>query len=866
MRLLVMRTGTHFVDPASDGQVERKTGQSDCHGRPSRDKVGARLVGMSMRRASGPRTWRTARDQSPSNLPNEFSSFIGRDGELAEVQSRLDGARLVSLVGAGGVGKTRLALRLAHRLGTPFEDGRWLIELAPVAQPELVPQVVAVALGVRVGPSRSAMDALTSSLSAQRSLLVLDNCEHLLDACAALVHTLLRRCEHLRVLTTSRRPLGLIGEIVWRVPPLATNEAVKLFTERAVAAQSDFVLTELNAGAVREICRRLDGIPLAIELAAARVPTLGVRGVVSRLDDRFRLLDGGDPSPICRKRTLRATLDWSYRLLEDAQRVLLDRLSVLSGACSIEAIQHVSGKADDVLDNLAQLVAHSLVVAEPQSDGTVRYRLQESVKAYAAECLELRGGRAITRRRHAGYFLELAERAEPELRRASQAAWLERLNRDHDNFRAALDWCIDHQEAQLGLRLAAALARFWYVRGHLDEGLGRLERLLAIPGTLNASIRVVALNGAGNLAWTTGNLDRAEALLNEALTLGQALDEESSRASTLYQLAKVAADRGHADEAVHLAGQAREIWKRQRDPWGTAVVLNLLGELRRERGNWTKAHELYEDSLRLFVELDDTRGRAIVTHNLAILAVARDDLRTAADLHRAILPLKLQLGDREGIVCSLIDLAELGGRRGERAQAALLCGAAEAERARIKAILPAYERSIYSTTVSTTRQAMGESAFEVAFTAGSSITVEAAVAAAIAPPPDRTVGTPGELTPREFEVLRLIAAGRSNREIATDLVLSVRTVERHIETSTRKSALRAASRAQSRPPTPLPTPRPWGPPDRSERPGPSASPLLVGRGDGDGRSAYVDYAEEVRQIILKVTNASSSRATGFSRP
>lgn len=735
---------------------------------------------MPIRSSSRRRASRTA--GPPSNLPNQFSSFVGRERELADVHARVAEARLVTLVGAGGVGKTRLALRAADQVGASFPDGRWLVELAPLAEPGLVARSVALALGVRVRHPTSAVDALASSLAEQHALLILDNCEHLLHACGALVHALLRRGEHLRVIATSREPLGLPGEVVWRVPPLATTEAVRLFTERTAAVQADFLLTDRNVGTVTDICRRLDGIPLAIELAAARVPALGVRGVMDRLADRFRLLDGGDRSPISRQQTIRATLDWSYRLLNERQRALLDRLSVFSGACDLEAIERACGDSDDVADGLAQLVGRSLVVAEPQADWTMRYRLLESVKAYAEECFERRGAAPGTRRRHAEYFLELAERAAPELRRTGQSTWLARLDRDHDNLRAALDWCIEQHEAQLGLRLGAALARFWYVRGYLDEGLHQLERLLAMPTSAgDAAIRVAVLNGAGNLAWTLGDLDRAETFLNEALELARQLGEEHGQASTLYELSKVASDRKQSAEALRLAEQARAAWQRQHDTWGIAVALNMLGELMRETGDLAQARQLYEHSLRLFIEVDDARGRAIATHNLAILAASRDDLRTAVDLQRSILPLKLELGDREGIVCSLIDLAQLGLRRTERALAALLCGAAEAERARIKAILPAHERGVYAATVAAARQAMGDAAFDAAFSTGANMDLAAAVAAAMAPALERSAAASAELTRRELEVLGLVAAGKSNREIAKELVVSVRTVERHIE-------------------------------------------------------------------------------------
>ena len=408
-------------------------------------------------------------------MPLELSSFVGREKELAEVKRLLlEDARLLTLTGSGGCGKTRLALAVARELVEWFEDGVWLVELAPLADPPLVPQSVAFTLGVREQPGRSLTEALSNHLRYKKMLLVLDNCEHLVEACAELAEALLHSCPELRVLATSREALGITGEVAWPVPSLSLPdlrrlpaveslpqyESARLFVERIVAVKPAFALTDQNAVAVAQICYRLDGIPLAIELAAARAKVLSVEQIADRLDDCFRLLAAGGRTAMPRHKTLRATMDWSHELLSEEEQTLFRRLSVFAGGFSIDAVESVGEGAgierDEVLGLLSHLVDKSLVLAQEQG-GEARNRLLATVRQYGREKLALSGEEAEVGRRHARYFLELADGAEQALYGPDQIRWLARLETEHDNLRAALSWSIGEGEAELGVRLAGAL-------------------------------------------------------------------------------------------------------------------------------------------------------------------------------------------------------------------------------------------------------------------------------------------------------------------------------------------------------------------------------------------------------------------------
>jgi predicted ATPase/DNA-binding SARP family transcriptional activator len=455
------------------------------------------------------------------NLPAPKTSFVGREHEMVEIKRALAMTRLLTLTGAGGSGKTRLALEIARDLVGGYPDGVWLVELAALSEGELVPQAVAGALGVQEQRGRPLTDTLVETLRAKRILLVLDNCEHLIDATAHLADILFSSCSRLKVLATSREALGVEGEVLWRVPPLSVPEAdrspaalgeltrydaVRLFVERARLRSPDFEVTPQNAGAVTQICRTLEGIPLAMELAAARVGALSLEQILQRLKDSLKLLTGGSRTATARQRTLRGALDWSHELLPEDERVLFRRLSSFAGGWTLEGAEAVGASGgieeEDVLDLLTNLVDKSLVVTEVRAADVVRYRMLEPVRQYALERLEESGEVMEIQRRHAEYFLALAEEAEPAVEGAQQATWLERLETEHDNLRAALSWSLERvEEAELGLRVGAALGEFWYLRGYFGEGRRWLEEALARSNQASTAARANALRRVSFLAY-----------------------------------------------------------------------------------------------------------------------------------------------------------------------------------------------------------------------------------------------------------------------------------------------------------------------------------------------------------------------------
>jgi predicted ATPase/class 3 adenylate cyclase len=497
-----------------------------------------------------------------TNLPIELSSFVGREQAIAELSDLLASARLLTLTGPGGIGKTRLALHLAADALANYPHGVWLVRLDALADNDLVPAAIATVMGIREQPGRSLLETLTDAIGSSQLLLVLDNCEHLIQACAKLAEALLQACPQVQLLATSRESLNVAGEVVWHVPPLSLPEphrppapeqlgeyqAVRLFIERAVAVRHGFAVTNQNAPAVAQVCQRLDGIPLAIELAAARVGVLSVEQLVERLDERFRLLTGGSRTASPCQQTLRAAIDWSYELLSEAERALFRRLAIFAGGWTMEAAEAVCvGNAiasEDVLDRLSSLVNKSLVNAE-ERHGAERYRLLETIRDYARERLEASGEAEAVRRQHAEHFLALAEHVAPELRGARQAQWVKRLDAEHDNLRAALHWCVEHGEVEQGLRLGGALWRFWQMHGHLTEGRERLMEALRLPedgmpSERRMAARAVALNGAA--AWRgTGDYALARSMYEERLAISRELGDRLGVAESLNNLGIVAA-------------------------------------------------------------------------------------------------------------------------------------------------------------------------------------------------------------------------------------------------------------------------------------------------------------------------------------
>jgi predicted ATPase/class 3 adenylate cyclase len=562
-------------------------------------------------------------DAYPHNLPVQLTSFIGREQELTELGRALRTTRLLTLTGTGGCGKTRLALQAAADAVAAYPDGVWLAELASLTDPALVLPAVAAAIGVREEPGQPLLTTLLAALRARRLLLVLDNCEHLLDACARLADALLRSCPHVRILATSREALGISGEVARRVPSLAVPSpdqlppvdrlteyaAVQLFVERAVAVLPTFAVTNQNAPALAQLCWRLDGIPLALELAAARVRVVTVEQIASRLGDRFRLLTGGSRTALRRQQTLGAAIDWSHDLLTEPERVLFRRLAVFAGGWSLEAAEGVCGEAVEVLDLLTGLVDKSLVVAEGHS-GEERYHLLETLRQYAGEKLLAAGEAELVRDRHRDWYLELAERAKPELIGPEQVTWLDRLEQERDNLRAALEWAVERGAADQALRLAAAVWRLWHVRDNPNEGWEWLLRVLAAPGAAGSTrARAEVLEGACELAWRAHGDESVVARLGEErLAIYRSLGDRRGTAWALCHLATHALNTGDTTRAEGLAAEALALTREADAPWVVAQVQEALGRAAAYRGDYPLARRRLEESVAIFRTLGDRRA------------------------------------------------------------------------------------------------------------------------------------------------------------------------------------------------------------------------------------------------------------------
>jgi predicted ATPase/class 3 adenylate cyclase len=629
-------------------------------------------------------------EATPNNLPQQATSFIGRDKELEELKRLLARTRLLTLTGSGGCGKTRLSLQVAADSLEQFPDGAWFVELAPLSDPGLVPQTVATVLGLMEEPGKPISQTLTEHLKDKRLLLLLDNCEHLLDVCAKLADALVRQCPSVQILASSREAFGIGGEQTYRVPSLslpdpkqahtpvsvAQFEAVQLLTERALLARADFQVTNQNASTLASICYRLDGIPLAIELAAARVRFLSIEEINHKLDQRFRLLTGGSRTALPRQQTLRSLIDWSYDLLHDPEKLLLQRLSAFAGGWTLEAAEQVcageGAEHQEALDLLTSLADKSLVVVE-QNDGHTRYRLLETVRQYARERLLESGDGEAVRERHRDYFLALAEEAEPKLLGAEQAEWLRRVEGEHDNLRSALEWSLAEAGSQEDLRLCGALNRFWSTRGHLAEGRKWCARILAKEGAAERTLECTkALNAAGSLAWHQTDYPAARALLEESLAISRELGDRAGIAQSLNTLGNVAIEQGDYPAARVLYEESLAIRRELGDRRGMAGLLCNLGIVAYERGEFTAARALSEEGLAISRELGD-RGRiADALNNLGDVAIEQGDYPAARALSEESLAIGRELGDRDGIASSLHSLGGVAYLQGDLASARAL--------------------------------------------------------------------------------------------------------------------------------------------------------------------------------------------------
>jgi predicted ATPase/class 3 adenylate cyclase len=627
-------------------------------------------------------------DQRPNNLPRRMTSFVGRERELSETKRILGTTALMTLTGAGGVGKTRLAIELATEVLGEYRDGAWIVELGSMADPSVLGNVLSAALAVQERSTGSQVVAVAEHLRSRQLLLVLDDCEHVLAAVADAADTILRAAPGVRIVATSREPLGITGEALYPVPSLsapaagretvgdvlAQFDACRLFVERCVVAQPSFQVTEANIGTIARICRRLDGIPLALELAAARVRALPVEQIAARLDDRFQLLTGGNRNALPRHQTLRAAMDWSYDLLTEPERAVLRRLSVFSGGCTLEAAEAVCAgdpvESAAVLDLLTRLVDRSLVVAEMTGEES-RFGLLETVREYALERLLGEDEPDRTRRRHRDWYLDLVEQARPAFFQGPEPGhWLERLDREHDNLRAALGWSEGaDDEGATGLRLATDLWRFWEIRGYLQEGRDWLERFLRSSGGQVSIRRADALTGAGILALMQGDHPAALRFHEESLALQRELGDEGAVSYALNNLANAAIQQGHYAKARELYQETLEISERRGDRHGTGFTLSHLADAVALEGDYEEARGLFERSIAVFREHDDRWGEAIALGNFAQAAARQGDYATARVLNEEAVELSQAIGDARGVARAIGNLGDVAVAEGDFAAA-----------------------------------------------------------------------------------------------------------------------------------------------------------------------------------------------------
>jgi predicted ATPase/DNA-binding CsgD family transcriptional regulator len=738
---------------------------------------------------------------SPSvgRLRGELSGFVGRRSELALIRNALGSARLVTLCGPGGIGKTRLAVRAGWEARRAFGDGVWLVELAGLGDPALLAAEVARAVGLLDQSGGWAVGTLSEHLAGQQALLVLDNCEHLLDACAVLAGAVLRACPGVHVLATSRQVLGVTGEVTVAVPPLSVPdtgdlspqkllqfEAVRLFAERGAAVLPGFGIDAGNSQAVADLCVRLEGIPLAIELAAVRLRALSPGQILARLADRFALLSAGDPADP-RHRTLQATLDWSYDLLPPLERAMWQRASVFAGSFDLEAAEAVCAgdgvAAGAVVDLVDQLVIKSILRRDPGGD-PARYRMLDTVREYGQQRLRETAQARALGRRHRDFYARLASRL--DVLGPRQLEWIDTLDADHENLRAALEYGLgEAAEAAAGLAMACDLWLYWDTRGHLTEGRRRLEALLARvqrPG----SLRTRGLWAAGYLALTQGDAAAADRLLEAALLAAHAQGDAEAIAYASQFLGRAVWFLGDPARGLALTEEALARHRAAGDWRGTVLTLVQLGVMRAFMGDPADAVRLFQECAAACQERGERWNRSYALWGLGLATWLLGNIERADEVERAALRIKREVGDQVGVALCIEALAWIAASRRCFARAAILLGAAAAAREAIPATLLAFMEAHHDATYTAAGSVLGQNGFAANLAKGRALSPPSRVAAALQEPatagPAAGIQDRGiQLTAREVEVAALVAEGLSNKQIAARMVVSPRTAETHVQ-------------------------------------------------------------------------------------
>lgn len=726
-------------------------------------------------------------DTFPNNLPIFLNSFIGREREMAEVRELLQApaTRLVTLTGPGGSGKSRLAIQVAGELIEQFSEGVWFVELAALANASFIIPKIAAVLGIREEPGREWIDTLCDRIAAHHTLLILDNCEHLITASAQVAEKLLQVAGGLKILATSQEILRVPGEVIYSVPSLtippesapltidslSQYEAIRLFVDRAVSADPGFVLNERNARTIAQICQRLDGIPLALELAAARLRVITLDQIASRLDDRFRLLTAGSRTAMPRHQTLRATMDWSYDLCSEPEKALWRHIAVFARGFALDAAETVCADktipASLVLECLNALVEKSIVLHVEDASGGTRYRQLSTLVEYGRARMVEAGEAATLHNKHRDFFVGLAERAEPELRRSEQAQWLDRLEAEIDNLRAAIGWSLDSRAVESALTLAGALAYFWLIRAHVAEGKTWLTQALNVSHSRTAA-RAKALNALGILSYTQGDYGMADTSYRETLAIQRELGNKSGAAHALNNLGNIALIQGNYqrakdyyeealisqrevtrtpllpiilgnlgnvftrlgafEQAGTLYNEALALQREEGDKWGMAYVLSNLGEVSELRGDLDLARKQYEESLALRYDISDKLGIAMIKASLGHLASHTRDFGRADTLLKEGLTTCNEIGDRQMIVTVLQYFAELWIDQAQAFYRAVrMLSAVSALRAAMGAPFVPSLRTEFDTALDSCRAGLSVAEFDEAWQTGSKWTFEQAI-------------------------------------------------------------------------------------------------------------------------------------------
>jgi len=674
-------------------------------------------------------------EATPNNLPQQMTSFVGREHEAGELRALIARSRLVTIVGTGGLGKTRLSLQLAATVVNDFPDGVWLVELAALGDPRVVLQAAASVLGVTESAGVALVDAIVAHVRNRRLLIVLDNCEHLIEACATLARQLLEASAGTRILATSREALRVSGETVYTLPALAVPtgarastpasllqcDAVRLFVERAAAVHTGFAVTAANADAIATICRSVDGIPLALELAAARVRALSVDTIAARLDDRFRLLTGGDRTGLPRQRTLRALIDWSYELLTPEEALLFGRLAVFAGGFTLEAAQYVgAGDAidgNDVVDVLTHLVEKSLVEREAAGE---RYRMLETVRQYALETLERSGDTRSRRTRHLQFYLAFAQRARPGIVGPEQSQWLVRVDAERENLLAAHAWsCEADLASECGLPLVSALRRYWVFRGLLGLGYRVTREALACPSAQKTrELRCEALLDAGQLGSFMGRYAEAQEYLEKCLGIARDLDDKVRISAVLQPLGLALLGRGDLRAARRVLQEGLGLAETLGIPREIACALNSLAQTARTEGDLATADPLYERVLEIGRKSGDADILAVSLLNLAMVAIAREANERACGLLCEVLEIVDQSGLKPAAQSLLEVSAGLAAARSEWQEAARFFGAAESQTAETGLHRDPADEAFLAPFIARARERLGAATFAQADAAG----------------------------------------------------------------------------------------------------------------------------------------------------